>query len=172
MDIPLPESTDNDSDAKDSTTVYMPITEGDWVDLKEVMEVLGPLKEFSKKCESNSTCGISSVLRLSLVLLYHVVPTHVSHTGSRTSKQNRIVVTLRSAFTSFLDDAEQFFLWACAAALDGRQKDLQWAVVVWANDPNRPKVTSHWRDLHMLKKRCGGILKSKWHIIHIRGRKL
>ena len=37
MDIPLPESTDNDSDAKDSTTVYMPITEGDWVDLKEVM---------------------------------------------------------------------------------------------------------------------------------------
>ena len=43
-------SMGNDLDAEDSTTVDLHITEGDWVDLKEVMEVLGPLKEFSEKC--------------------------------------------------------------------------------------------------------------------------
>ena len=113
-------STGNDSDAEDCTTVDMHITEGDWVDLKEVMEVLGPLKEFIEKCESNSTCGISSVLRLSLVLLYHVMPAHVRHLGSQTSKQKKFVITLQDEFTSLLDDTEKFFLWACAAALDGR----------------------------------------------------
>ena len=30
-------------------TIDLHIMEGDWVDLKEVMEVLGPLKEFSGK---------------------------------------------------------------------------------------------------------------------------
>ena len=84
--------------------------------------------------------------------MYHVLPAHVRHTGSRTSKQKRFVATLRDEFTSFLDDAEQFLLWACAAALDSRQKDLQWAAVVWENDHNWPKVTGHWRDLRMPKK--------------------
>ena len=46
------------------------------------------------------------------------------------SKQERFVVRLREEFISFLDDPEQFFLWACAAVLDGRQKDLQWATVI------------------------------------------
>ena len=55
-------NTGNDSDDEDCTTDDMHITEGDWVDLKEVLEGLGPLKEFSKNCKSNSTCAISSML--------------------------------------------------------------------------------------------------------------
>ena len=88
------------------------------------MEVLGPLKEFSKKYESTSTYAISFVLGLSLVLLYHVLLAHLRHAGSWMNKGETFVVSLRTDFISFLDDPEQFFLRACATALGGRQKDL------------------------------------------------
>ena len=55
-------SAGNDLYAEDSMAVDLHITEGDWVDLKEVLEILGPLEEFSEKCESKSSCAISSVL--------------------------------------------------------------------------------------------------------------
>ena len=58
-----------------------------------------------------------------------------------------------------LDDVEQLFLWAVAAALDGRKTNLEWLAPIWDHRDEWPNVTKKYKNVCQLQ------LQVVWNLV-------
>ena len=100
--------------------------------------------------ESSTKATIHITRDYFLALLYHKLEGSPKK-GTPTCKVfNEFVGNFGSKLLTLLD-LEQFFLWAVAAALDGREGGFDWSKPVWDHDSAWPNVTYKYPTFSKLK---------------------
>ena len=110
-----------------------------------------PSKKLSLLLESSIESTIHNTLDYFLSLLYHKLAQSPKRGDRICEVFNEFIDDFRSRFLMVLDDVEQFFLWAVAAALDGSKIVFDWFKLVWDHDDEWPNVTYKYPTLSKLK---------------------
>ena len=124
-----------------------------WQAMRELLDVLTPIKDVSERLEGDKYVTISDVLRWLLLLMYNKL--HLTATEQRQYPHKAdFVDAFKGKICETLDDENQVFLWAMASSLDGRRRQLNFTKAFWENESEWLNVTCAWSSPAALVECC------------------
>ena len=121
-----------------------------WQSYEDLELCMEPIKQLSVLLESSTKATIHDTLDYFLRLLYDKLERGPKRHVRSCTVFNTFVNTFRRKLLMLLDDVEQFFLWAVAAALDGRKTNLNGLAPFWDHRDEWPNVTNKYRNVCQL----------------------
>ena len=121
------------------------VENADWINYRQLYEVLGPIRDVCVRLEKDTDVTISDVALFVHRLLYNA---QKPYEDGKKEVAQKFVERFREKLCSLLDDVEQMFLWVFSSALDGRRKELDsWLQVYYGRHQHAehfPNVHEHW----------------------------